>query len=107
MRLPALADTAVVPSSNGKHPASERPLPPLRTLVIDDNVDAAESLAVLLTAMGLDVRTAYDGPTGLTAAADFHPQVVLLDIGLPKMDGYEVARRMRCNSGASDYYSSR
>ena len=47
----------------------------------------------------LDVRTAYDGPTGLLAAAEFHPEVVLLDIGLPKMDGYEVARRMRRHSG--------
>lgn len=70
-------------------------LPALRTLIIDDNVDGAESLKILLQAKGLNVRTAYDGPEGLAAAEEFRPEVVLLDIGLPKMDGYEVARRLR------------
>jgi signal transduction histidine kinase/DNA-binding response OmpR family regulator len=96
VRLPALADTLPgTPPSNGKHASPARRLPPLRTLIIDDNVDGAESLAVLLRALGLEVQTAYDGPEGLSAAAEFRPEVVLLDIGLPKMDGYEVARRLR------------
>jgi signal transduction histidine kinase/DNA-binding response OmpR family regulator len=80
---------------NGRHPDAERPRTPLRILIIDDSVDGAESLAVLLQTLGLEVRTAYDGPSGLTAATEFRPEVVLLDIGLPRMDGYEVARRLR------------
>jgi len=67
----------------------------LRVLVVDDNVDAAESLGLLLKASGHDIQTAYDGPTALEAASDYHPQVVLLDIGLPGIDGYGVARRLR------------
>ena len=67
----------------------------LRILVVDDNVDSAESLAMLLQTVGHEVQTAHDGPTGLTAALGFRPDAVLLDIGLPKMDGYEVARRIR------------
>ena len=67
----------------------------LRILVVDDNVDSAESLAMLLQTVGHEVQTAHDGPTGLTAALGFRPDAVLLDIGLPKMDGYEVARKIR------------
>jgi CheY-like chemotaxis protein len=72
---------------------------PFRILVVDDNVDAAESMAVLLRLHGHEVRTAYDGPGGLEAARAFRPQAVLLDIGLPRMDGYEVARRLRGEQG--------
>jgi PAS domain S-box-containing protein len=67
----------------------------LRVLVVDDNVDTAESLEVLLRESGYDVRTAHDGPSALEAARDYRPNVVLLDIGLPGLDGYEVAKRMR------------
>jgi PAS domain S-box-containing protein len=67
----------------------------LRVLVVDDNVDSADSMALLLSLDGHETRTAFDGPGALTAAAEFLPQAVLLDIGLPGMDGYEVARRMR------------
>jgi PAS domain S-box-containing protein len=70
----------------------------LRVLVVDDNVDAAQSLGLLLKASGHDVRTAYDGPTALEAAFDYRPQVVLLDIGLPGMNGYEVAKQIRQQS---------
>jgi CheY-like chemotaxis protein len=69
--------------------------PSQRVLVVDDNQDAARSLAMLLKATGHDVRTAYDGPTALEMAAGFHPTAVLLDIGLPGLDGYEVAKRLR------------
>lgn len=69
---------------------------PVRVLVVDDNIDAADCLADLLQLdLGTDVRVAYDGPAALEMAAAFRPQVVLLDIGLPEMDGYEVARRLR------------
>jgi len=67
----------------------------LRMLVVDDNVDAAEMLEMLLTNSGHEVRIAHDGPAALEAALEFRPNVVLLDIGLPEMDGYEVAKRIR------------
>jgi len=67
----------------------------LRILVVDDNVDAAESLALLLEIGGHNIRIAHDGMTGLAAAEEFRPDVVLLDIGLPDINGYEVARSIR------------
>jgi CheY-like chemotaxis protein len=67
----------------------------LRVLVVDDNQDTAESLAALLLLKRHDVRTAYDGPTALQEAFEFRPDVLLLDLGLPGMSGYEVARLLR------------
>lgn len=67
-------------------------------LVVDDNVDAAESLAELLKLAGHDVRTAHTGPLAVEAAEAYTPDVVLLDIGLPGLNGYEVARRLRANA---------
>jgi len=66
-----------------------------RILVADDNHDAAQSLALMLSMDGHDVRTAGDGLEALREAEEFHPQLVVLDIGMPKLDGYETARRMR------------
>jgi signal transduction histidine kinase len=66
-----------------------------RVLVVDDNADAADSLGVLLEMMGHEVRTAYDGVEAVAKTAEFAPDVVLLDIGLPRMNGYEAARRIR------------
>ncbi|MFN8392868.1 MAG: ATP-binding protein [Bdellovibrionota bacterium] len=66
-----------------------------KILVVDDNVDTARGMAELLSLIGHDVRLAFDGPTALNMAAEFRPHVVLLDIGLPGMDGYEVARAYR------------
>jgi PAS domain S-box-containing protein len=68
---------------------------PLRLLIVDDNRDAAETMAMLQKFLGHDTRVAYTGPDALTVAAEFVPEVVLLDIGLPDMDGFEVARRIR------------
>ncbi|MFO1431875.1 MAG: ATP-binding protein [Candidatus Competibacteraceae bacterium] len=68
-----------------------------RILVVDDNVDVAESMAVLLELEGHQVRTVYTAHAALEAARTFRPDVVLLDIGLPGMDGYEVARRLRAS----------
>lgn len=70
-----------------------------RVLVVDDNEDAADSLAMLLTVRGDQVRIAYDGAEAVVAEQDFIPEVVLLDIGLPKMSGYDVARRIRSTRG--------
>jgi signal transduction histidine kinase/ActR/RegA family two-component response regulator len=66
-----------------------------RILIVDDNVDGAESLAVVLRTFGQEVQTVYDGPAALSLAETFHPQIVLLDIGLPGLNGYEVAKRLR------------
>jgi CheY-like chemotaxis protein len=72
----------------------------LRILVVDDHVDGAQTLALLLEMIGHEVRIAHDGPVALEAAAGFSPEVMLLDIGLPGgMDGYEVARRVRAQPG--------
>jgi len=68
---------------------------PRRVLLIDDNIDAAESLAQLLSLSGHDARTAVDGTTGLRVAAEFNPEVVFCDLGLPGMSGYEVAASLR------------
>jgi signal transduction histidine kinase/DNA-binding response OmpR family regulator len=84
-------------SDNGiVHPSSLLPPPSAkRVLVVDDNVDGADSLAVLLRLGGHEVRVCHDGPAALALADEFRPDLVLLDIGLPGMDGYEVARRLR------------
>jgi CheY-like chemotaxis protein len=69
-----------------------------RVLVVDDNVDAAQSLGMLLKLSGQDVCIARDGQDGLEKAIEFRPELVLLDIGMPGMDGYEVCRRLRQHS---------
>jgi CheY-like chemotaxis protein len=79
--------------------AQAAPAIPRRVLVVDDNADAAESLGMLLEVRGNDVRIAYDGLEALEAEDDFKPEIVLLDIGMPKMSGYEVARRIRSARG--------
>jgi CheY-like chemotaxis protein/two-component sensor histidine kinase len=66
-----------------------------RVLVVDDNRDAADSLGVLLGLLGADVRVVYGGVAALEAVETYHPSAVLLDIGMPGMDGHEVARRIR------------
>jgi DNA-binding response OmpR family regulator len=70
-----------------------------RVLVVDDNQDAADSLAMLLGVRGEDVRIAYDGAKALEVERDFKPDVVLLDIGLPAVSGYDVAERIREKRG--------
>jgi CheY-like chemotaxis protein len=72
---------------------------PHRVLVVDDNPDAADSLAMLLQALGNDVRVAYDGEEAVDKALQFSPEIVLLDIGLPKMHGYDVAKKIRGAQG--------
>jgi len=83
-------------------PAADRPsedaLAPHRVLVVDDNRDAGDSLGMLLKVLGAEVRVARDGAEALEAYSAYDPAVVLLDIGMPGMDGYEVARRIRARS---------
>jgi CheY-like chemotaxis protein len=66
-----------------------------RILVVDDNHAAADTLAMLLEFDGHRIATAYDGEQALIAAESFYPEIILLDIGMPKLDGYEVAQRIR------------
>ena len=92
VRLP-LAGTARAAAGAGVEPAhhSHRN----RVLVVDDNRDAAESLGVLLALLGIETMTAHSGPAALEALDAFQPSVILLDLGMPGMDGYEVAQRVR------------
>ncbi|MDB5309415.1 MAG: luxQ 1 [Gemmataceae bacterium] len=92
VRLPAAAATAAMPQTARTEQA---PGPQRRVLVVDDNRDAAESLAMILGIMGHEVRTAHDGVAGVAAAAEFRPEVVLMDLGMPRLNGYEAARRIR------------
>ena len=93
VRLPVVLNLAPLPS-----PSTDKAKPTgpsLRVLVVDDNVDAAQALKMLLKASGHDVRTVHDGPATLEAVLDYRPNVVLLDIGLPGMNGLEVAKQLR------------
>jgi CheY-like chemotaxis protein len=66
-----------------------------RLMVIDDEPDQADVLVTLFETLGHEARAAYDGPSGLAVAADFAPAIVFLDLNMPVMDGYEVARRLK------------
>lgn len=79
--------------------ALSSPEPRCRVLVVDDNYDAAESLAMMLDVMGYEVRTAHDGLEAVRAADEFNPEAALLDIGLPHVSGYDVARHIRKSRG--------
>jgi CheY-like chemotaxis protein len=95
--LPALQPSA---ASGTPEPAARAPSPRRRrrVLIVDDNHDSADTLAALLDAWGHEVRTFYDGPSAIVGAAEFLPNLVLLDIGLPEMNGYETARELRRSS---------
>jgi signal transduction histidine kinase/CheY-like chemotaxis protein len=97
LRLPCVG---LVRSGEAGGAAPEAGTPhPARVLVVDDNHDAAHSVADLLALSGHEVRTAADGREALTVAEHFSPEVVVLDIGLPILDGYEVAARLRTMDG--------
>jgi CheY-like chemotaxis protein len=88
------------PAACEEEAREERPLlRRRRVLVVDDNRDAADSLAVLLEVAGQEVVVAYDGLAALDLAASFRPDVLLLDLGLPNLSGYEVASRLRQREG--------
>jgi CheY-like chemotaxis protein len=94
VRLPVFVPPPTEPPPDSDGPKATA-LSGLRILVVDDNRDSADSLGMLLRIKGNDVRTAYDGLEAVEAAAAFLPEMILLDIGLPKLNGYEVARRIR------------
>ncbi|MEO7358704.1 MAG: PAS domain-containing protein, partial [Gemmatimonadaceae bacterium] len=100
VRLPVLADSVVptVPPEGDDQPAIKS----LRVLVVDDNHDAANSMATMLQLLGHHTLTVHDGAAAVVACENFHPDVVLLDIAMPKMNGYEACRQIRlqpCSSG--------
>jgi PAS domain S-box-containing protein len=99
VRLPASTTTTGDALSSSVKPPVGRSSAPRRVLIVDDNVDGAVLLAELCGAMGHDVRVAHDGPQALTAIQEHAPDVAVLDIGLPVMDGYELARRIRDQLG--------
>jgi CheY-like chemotaxis protein len=98
VRLPARALVAEAPALVAE-PESATPSRGLRVLVVEDNIDAAESLTSLLRLWNHDVTMVHDGRSALEAARQQRPEVVLLDIGLPGLDGYQVARRLREDLG--------
>ena len=100
VRLPV--DLSVVGPEHSDEATVVGPTAHYRILVVDDNRDSAESLAMLLTSMGHDTRTAHDGLEALDVAASFRPDVMLLDIGMPKLDGFEVCRRIRQQAWGQD-----
>jgi len=97
IRLPVSPSASQLTSVEGP---AVRPEIKRRVVVIDDNEDAAEALAMLISALGGEARVANDGETGLTQVLAFRPDVVLLDIGMPGIDGYETCRRIRRAVGA-------
>jgi PAS domain S-box-containing protein len=101
VRLPAFSQKQQVSGTRAAGAGSEPVVtaPQRRILVVDDNVDAAESLALLLRMEGHDVRVAHDGPGALAAVEADPPDLVFLDIGMPVMNGYEVAQRLRQRPG--------
>ena len=101
VRLPilaTLADAADLRAQEKLSPHATR----RRIVVVDDLADAADSLAIMLQMMGHDTRTAYDGVEAVQAVAAFNPDLVFLDIGLPKMNGYDAARIIRAQPDGKD-----
>lgn len=94
MRIPVIDSPAAASAVHTGRPAALA-TPLCRILVADDNGDAAESMGMMLRLMGNEVRTAYDGMQAVEEAAAFRPNVILLDIGMPQLNGYEAARRIR------------
>ena len=101
VRLPSLAEDGTQPvdeASTAPHPGL--PLPGCRVLVVDDVKPSADTLGMMLAGLGQEIRTAYDGRSALAAAAEFRPDVAFLDIAMPEMDGFEVAKRLRRMDGS-------
>jgi signal transduction histidine kinase/ActR/RegA family two-component response regulator len=97
--LPLLVAAAAGSAKSPEADAADSRFFGRRMLVVDDNADGADSLGLLLEMLGADVRVVYDGHAALEALDTFQPSVVLLDVGMPDLDGYEVARRMRARGG--------
>jgi CheY-like chemotaxis protein len=100
VRLPVAVPAAPEQQGDGEAPA--QPTVGHRILLADDNVDAATSLALMLQMMGHEVRTAHDGLEAVAAASEFRPDLILMDIGMPKLNGYDACRRIREQPGGKD-----
>ena len=87
---------------DGSHKSGPDGAPVRRILVVDDHRDSATSLAMVLDVMGHLTRTAFDGPSAIEAAERFRPDLIFLDIGLPKLDGYDTGRRIRAEPWGRD-----
>jgi CheY-like chemotaxis protein len=99
VRLPAAAGEALAPRSSEPHAPPARHL---RVVVVDDNQDAANALRLLLESDGHQVKTASDGVSGLALAREYRPDYLLLDIGLPRLNGYDIAASLRADPAMKD-----
>lgn len=102
VRLPFASNAQIGEFKPADEPTKPRTLGSRRILIVDDNRDAADTLGLLLRDMGNIVHLAYDGLEAVAAAATYQPEIILLDIGLPKLNGYEAARRIREAPGGAD-----
>jgi signal transduction histidine kinase/CheY-like chemotaxis protein len=103
IRLPrSVAVEVAEPQHRPPAEAQKREARQLRVLVVDDSVDSAESMAIILEMSGHDVRKAHNGPDALSAASEYRPDIVLMDIGMPGMRGHEVAQKMRETAATRD-----
>jgi len=100
VRLPVAVGDVSDPAATAENPRG----PVRRILVVDDNRDAVASLAMILKMMGHEVRTANDGEAAVAVAAEYRPRLVLMDLGMPKVDGYEAARRMRAQPWGAELF---
>ncbi|HYR96195.1 MAG TPA: ATP-binding protein, partial [Candidatus Binatus sp.] len=98
LHLPVLPTTSAAEADRDVSPRVDDPVRALKVLVVEDNRDTAEGLARMLELWGHDVRLAFDGLAGLDLAERYGPDVILCDLGLPGMDGYELARRLRARA---------
>src|SRR5262249_33091436 len=95
IRLPIIVEPAQSPDSGARRLGVEPTSGSRKILVVDDNPDALRSLEILLRVTGNEIRTARDGVEAIGVAGEFRPDIVLLDIGMPRMNGYEAARHLR------------
>jgi signal transduction histidine kinase/DNA-binding response OmpR family regulator len=104
VRLPRAIPGAAAAVPKPASPQQENPAAPRRILIVDDNIDAAETLAMMLDILGQETRQAHDGHSAVTAAEEYKPELVFMDIGLPGLSGHEAASRIRKDLGMTDVY---
>ncbi len=104
IRLPRATSDAVPTAAPAQSCAVAQAAGPMRVLIVDDNLDAAETLAMMLALLGQDTRQAHEGDGALKAAVEYRPELVFMDIGLPGLSGHEIASRMRRDLGMTETY---
>ena len=104
IRLPRAMRGDVTVAEPVKAPQVAHAAPPKRVLIVDDNLDAAETLAMMLELLGQQTRQAHEGNGALQAAIEYKPELIFMDIGLPGLSGHEVAARMRTELGMTETY---